>query len=53
MFENIQIRKINEPKMFRRKKNPFERIIFESAESGRVFTYLHDSNSMFRARGIN
>ena len=25
---------------------------FESSESDRVFNYLHDSNSIFRARGI-
>ena len=35
------------------KKIPFERIIptffFESSESDRVFNYLHDSNSIFRA----
>ena len=40
--------------MFR--KNPFRRIIppffFESAESGRFFDYLHDSNSIFWAQGI-
>ena len=38
-----------------RKKIPFGRIIppffFESSESDRVFNYLHDSNSIFRARG--
>ena len=37
-----------------RKKIPFGRIIpqffFESSESDRVFNYLHDSNSIFRAR---
>ena len=36
------------------KKNPFGRIIppffFGSSESDRVFNYLHDSNSIFRAR---
>ena len=26
---------------------------FESSESDRVFNYLHDSNSIFRTRGIN
>ena len=40
--------------MFR--KIPFGRIIppffFESSESDRVLNYLHDSNSIFRARGI-
>ena len=39
------------------KKIPFGRIIppffFESSESDRVFNYLHDSNSIFWARGIN
>ena len=39
------------------KKIPVGRIIppffFESSESDRVFNYLHDSNSIFRARGIN
>ena len=40
-----------------RKKIPVGRIIppffFESSESDRVFIYLHDSNSIFRAQGIN
>ena len=39
------------------KKIPVGRIIppffFESSESDRVFNYLHDSNSIFRARRIN
>ena len=39
------------------KKIPLGRIIppffFESSESDRVFKYLHDSNSIFRAAGIN
>ena len=39
------------------KKIPFGRIIppfsFESSESDRVFNFLHDSNSIFRALGIN
>ena len=39
------------------KNNPFGRIIppffFESSESERVFNYLHDSNSILRAAGIN
>ena len=38
------------------KKIPFGRIIlhsFESSESDRIFNYLHDSNSIFRAPGIN
>ena len=39
------------------KKIPFRRIIppffFESSESDRVFNYLHDSNSIFRAAGTN
>ena len=37
-------------------KIPVGRIIppfFESSESERVFNYLHDSNSIFRERGIN
>ena len=38
-------------------KNPFldELFLFsfESSESYRVFNYLHDSNSIFRAAGIN
>ena len=48
---------MNQLKMFRKEKNPFGRIIppffFESSESGRVFNYLHDSNSIFRAGRIN
>ena len=44
------------PKCFE-KKIPVGRIIppffFESSESDRVFNYLHDSNSIFRAAGIN
>ena len=40
-----------------RKKIPLGRIIppffFESSESDRVFNYLHDSNSIFRAAGFN
>ena len=39
-----------------RKKIPVGRIIppffFESSESGRFLNYLHDSNSIFRARRI-
>ena len=39
------------------KQIPLGRIIppffFDSSESDRVFIYLHDSNSIFRARGIN
>ena len=55
MLENPQIRQMNWPKMFR-KKIPFGRFLhffFESSESDRVFNYLFDSNSIFRARGIN
>ena len=48
MFENAQIRQMNEPKRF--EKIPFGRItppfFFESSESDRVFNYLHDSNSI-------
>ena len=40
-----------------KKKIPVGRIIppffFESSESDRVFNYLHDSNSIFRAAGIS
>ena len=40
-----------------RKKSPsdelFLHFFFESSESDRVFIYLHDSNSIFRAWGIN
>ena len=43
--------------MFRKKKKNVGRIIppffYESSESDRVFNYFHDSNSIFRARGIN
>ena len=39
------------------KKNPLDELFlhfsFESSESDRFFNYLHDSNSIFRARGIN
>ena len=31
----------------------FLHVSFESAESGRFLNYLHDSNSIFLARGIN
>ena len=31
----------------------FLHFFVESSESDRVFFYLHDSNSIFRARGIN
>ena len=45
------------PKCFEKKKIHFGRVIppffFESSESDRVFNYLHDSNSIFRAAGIN
>ena len=55
MFEDPQTRQMKKPKMFR--KIFFGRIIppffFESSESDRVFNYLHDSNSIFRARGNN
>ena len=40
-----------------KKKSPsnelFLHFFFESSESDRVFNYLHDSNSIFRAGGIN
>ena len=53
MFEDPQTRQMNYLHMFRKKKT-FGRIItqffFESSESGRFFNYLHDSNSIFRAR---
>ena len=55
MFEDPQTRQMIEPKMFR--KNCFGRIIppffFESSEYYRLFNYVHDSNSNFRARRIN
>ena len=57
MFQDPQTRQMNQPKMFRKKKKTFGRIspsfFFESSESYRVFNYLHDSNSIFRARGKN
>ena len=44
------------PRMFR-KKSPsdesFLHFFCKSSESDRVFNHLHDSNSIFRARGIN
>ena len=41
--------------MFRKKSISDELFpfFFESSESDRVFNYLHDSNSIFRAAGIN
>ena len=55
MCQDPQTRQVNWPKMFR--KIPVGRIIppffFESSESDRFFNYLHDSNSILRARGIN
>ena len=42
--------------MFRKKipsDDLFLHFFFESSESDRVFNFLHDSNSIFRARGIN
>ena len=56
MFENRQIRQMSQPKMFRTKSLSDELFLhfsFESSESDRVFNYLHVSNSIFRARGIN
>ena len=54
-FRTLKTRQVNSPNMFR--KIPFGRIIlpffFESSESDRVFNYSHDSNSIFRAGGIN
>ena len=56
MFQDPKTGQMNWPKMFR-KKFLVGRIIppffFESSESDRVFNYLHDSNSIFRARRIN
>ena len=56
MFQDPQTRQMNELEMFRR-TIPFGRIIppffFESSESDRFSDYLHDSSSIFRARGIN
>ena len=52
MFENPQIRQLYQPKMFRKKKKPVGRInppFFKSSDSFRFFSYLHDSNSIFRA----
>ena len=58
MFENPQTRQMKlAQNVSKKKKNPFGRIIppffFESSESDRVFNYLFDSNSIFRARGLN
>ena len=42
--------------MFRKKSfsdELFLHLFFESSESDRVFNYLHDSNSIFRAAGIH
>ena len=58
VFQHPQARQMNYPNMFR--KNPFRTnyssiFSFESSESDRFFffNYLHDSNSIFRARRIN
>ena len=56
MFENSQIRQVNSPNMFRKKSlsdEIFLHFLFQNSESDRVFIYLHDSNSIFRAGGIN
>ena len=56
MFQDPQTRQMNQPKMFR-KKIPVGRIIppffFGRSESDHFCNYLHDSNSIFRAGGIN
>ena len=55
MFEKPQIRQMKQLKIFR--KIPFGRIIphfsLESSESYSVCNCLHESNSIFRAAGIN
>ena len=54
VFENSQNRQMNWLKMCR--KNPFPTdyaFFFESSESYRVFNYLHDSNSISWAAGMN
>ena len=60
MFQDPQTRQMNEPNMFRKKKKKqnfsdelFLHFFFESSESDRFFNYLHDSNWIFRVRGIN
>ena len=56
MFQNPQTRLMNQPKMFKKKylsDEIFLHFFFESSESDRVFNYLHDSNTIFRAAGIN
>ena len=54
-FQDPQTRQMNWLKMFRTKIH-FRRIIppffCKSAESGRFFIYLHDSNLIFWAQGI-
>ena len=55
-FVNPQIRQMNQLKMFRKKSLSDELFIhffFGSSESDRVSNFLHDSNSIFRAAGIN
>ena len=41
----------------KKKKSPSDELFLhffcKSSESGRFFNYLHDSNSIFRAAGIN
>ena len=56
MFQDPQTRQVNQPKMFRKKSisdELFLHFFCKSSESYRVFNYLHDSNSIFRAGGIN
>ena len=55
MFENPEIRQMNQPKMFR--KNPrrtnYSSIFLQKFRIWPFLNYLHDSNSIFRAAGIN
>ena len=57
MLQDPQTRQVNEPKMFRKKKSPSDELFLHFSSKVQnltvFFNYLHDSNSIFRARGIN
>ena len=56
MFQNPQIRQMNYLKMFRKKSlsdELFHHFSSKVQNLTRVFNYLHDSHSIFRARRIN
>ena len=55
-FKTLKPARLISPQCFE-KKSPSDELFlhfsFESSESDRVFNYIHDSNSIFRVRGIN